>query len=74
MNGSDRVSYIMGNAFKDIEPDENGMSITTIRAPQTRAIPTEGTYRKVSDMEKFDVRHSMVKGDGMFAPLSFVCF
>ena len=74
MNGSDRASSMMKHAFKNVEPDENGMSITTIRAPRSRAVPTEDTYRRVSDMEKFEVRHSMIKGDGMFAPLSFVCF
>ena len=64
----------MVNAFQDVEPDDNGRSITTIRAPRSRAVPTEETYRKVTDMDKFEVRHSLIKGDGMFAPLSFVCF
>ncbi len=74
MNGSEQASYMMGSAFKGVEPDENGRSITIIRAPRSRAVPTEDTYRKVSDMDNFEVRHSLIKGDGMCAPLSFVCF
>ncbi len=74
MNGSERASFMMENAFKGIKPDENGQSVTTIRAPNSRSLPTKDTYRKVSEMDKFEVRHSMIKGDGLFAPLSFVCF
>ena len=68
------AAYFMGNAFRDVEPDENGRSITTVRAPRSRGVPTEETYRKVTDMDDFEVRHSLIKGDGLFAPLSFVCF
>ena len=68
------AAYFMGNAFRDVEPDENGRSITTISAPRSRAVPTEDTYRKVTDMDNFEVRNSLIKGDGLFAPLSFVCF
>ncbi len=73
MNG-EHVSNIFQKAFKDIEPDENGMSITTIRAPRSHPKPSAETYRRVSDMDNFEVRHSMMPGDGLFAPLSFVCF
>ena len=50
------------------------MSTTTIRAPRTWYRPTSETYAKASDIKKFEVRHSMIKGDGLFAAPQFVCF
>ena len=71
---ADHASHAFERAFKDVEPDEHGMSVTKIRAPRSYPKPASDTYRRVSDMDNFQLRHSMMPGDGLFAPLSFVCF
>lgn len=47
----------------------------TIQAPKTHYKPDSDVYRTSADIGKmFDVRRSMVKGDGLFAAPAFLCF
>ena len=72
----DHARYLIEKAFKGLEPDENGRTITTIRAPRgVWKKPGPETYKKPRDLAgKFDVRHSLIKGDGLLSAPQFVCF
>ena len=72
-----QVSYIFGKAFDGLKPDEFGRTITTIKAPRTWYKPDPDAAKTRGDIlkdGKFDIRNSLVKGDGMLAAPRFVCF
>jgi hypothetical protein len=69
------VVGIFERAFEGVEPDENGQSVVTIRAPRTHHTPDHDAYQRSSDITgTFSVRRSMAKGNGLFAAPAFLCF
>ena len=72
---AEEVVGIFKRAFKDVEPDENGRSVVTIRAPKTYHVQDDDCYKTSADIgETLEVRRSMLKGDGLFAAPAFLCF
>ncbi len=65
---------MFNRAFENIESDANGRSVTTISAPQTPWRRATAEYKTTNDIKKFEVRHSMVRGDGPMAAPEFICF
>ena len=70
----DHVSYLFKQAFKDKKPDANGQTVTSMRAPRTHHRDDPDAYKTSADMTTFEVRHSMIRGDGLLAAPAFVCF